>query len=220
MMTIIDRDLLSCEKCGKPFEPRSGSGGSVQRFCCTACRLCFHKERLRYQRTSLYAGQSPEPATQEPPRLFDQAERLIAKLTPDERRRLIVALRDMSPNKVDQPPELSLEPTAPAVPKDEHQGFAEFYRVYPLHVARGAAERAYRRIITKGQATEAELLAGAMRYAAAQDGKDPTYIKHPATWLNGKCWLDGGRARCRPPAQLSRQHPFAGLAVHLDKERA
>jgi hypothetical protein len=138
MMTIIDRDRHSCEKCGKPFEPRSGSGGSAQRFCCTGCRLSFHRERLRAQRTSRYAGQS----------LYEQAERLIPKLTPDERRRLIAALlADVPPTAIEKPPELSLEPTAPAVPKDEHQGFAEFYRVYPLHVARGAAERAYRRII-------------------------------------------------------------------------
>ena len=81
-MTFIDTKPSSCEQCGKPFEPRSGSGGSVQRFCCTRCRLSFHKERLRSQRTCLYAGQS----------LYEQAERLIPELTPDERRRLIAAL--------------------------------------------------------------------------------------------------------------------------------
>jgi hypothetical protein len=210
MMTIIDRDLYSCEKCGKPFEPRSGSGGSAQRFCCTGCRLNFHRERLRAQRTSRYAGQS----------LYEQAERLIPKLTPDERRRLIAALlADVPPIAIEKPPELSLEPTAPAVPKDEHQGFAEFYRVYPLHVARGAAERAYRRIIKNGEATEADLLAGAMRYAASQDGKDPTYIKHPTTWLNGKCWLDEpAPAAARPRSYLHSIR--ARLAVHLDKEGA
>jgi hypothetical protein len=57
-MTIIDVEPRSCEKCGKPFEPRSGSGGSLQRFCCTGCRLGFHKERLRSQRRGLYAGRS------------------------------------------------------------------------------------------------------------------------------------------------------------------
>ena len=115
---------------------------------------------------------------------------------------------------------MSLEPTGPAVPKDQYQGFAEFYRVYPLHVARGAAERAYRQIVTRGEATEADLLAGAMRYAAGQDGKDPTYIKHPATWLNGKCWLDEpAPAAARPRSYLDSIR--AGLAVvHLDKERA
>lgn len=54
----------ACERCGAPFTPRSGSGGSFQRFCCTDCRLSFHKERLRSQRMGLYAGQLPEPATQ------------------------------------------------------------------------------------------------------------------------------------------------------------
>jgi hypothetical protein len=210
MMTIIAPDLRSCEKCRKPFEPRSGSGGSAQRFCGTGCRLSFHRERLRAQRTSLYAGQS----------LYEQAERLIPKLTPDERRRLIAALlADVPPTAIEKPLELSLEPTAPAVPKDEHQGFAEFYRVYPLHVARGAAERAYRRIIKNGEATEADLLAGAMRFAASQDGKDQTYIKHPKTWLNGKCWLDEpAPAAARPRGYLDSIR--AGLAVHPDEEGA
>ena len=220
IMTIIDAELGSCEQCGRSFEPRSGSGGSVQKFCCTDCRLWFHKERLRRQRTGLYAGKLPEPATQEPATVFEHAERLIAKLTPDERRRLIAGLlADVPPNEVEKAPELPLAQTAPAVPKNEHHGFAEFYRVYPLHVARGAAERAYRRIIKKGEATEAELVAGAMRYAAAQDGNDPNYIKHPSTWLNGKCWLDEpAPAAARPRSYLDSIR--AGLAVHLDEEGA
>jgi hypothetical protein len=209
-MTIVGPNLRSCQKCGKVFEPRTRSGGSAQRFCCTAHRLSFHRERLRAQRTSLYAG----------PSLYEQAERLIPKLTPDERRRLTAVLLVDSPRAaIDSPPELLLEPTAPPVPEDEHQGFAEFYRVYPLHVARGAAERAYRRIIKNGEATEADLLAGAMRYAAAQDGKDPNYTKHPATWLNGKCWLDeSAPAAARPRSYLDSIR--AGLAVHLDEEGA
>ena len=88
-MIIIDAEPRSCEKCGNRFEPRSGSGGSVQRFCCTRCRLSFHKERLRSQRIGLYAGQSPQPAT---PTLLEQAERLIASLPLDQRRRLIERL--------------------------------------------------------------------------------------------------------------------------------
>jgi hypothetical protein len=92
MTTIIDTEPRSCEQCGNPFEPRSGSGGSVQRFCCTRCRLSFHKERLRSQRIGLYAGQSPQPATQQPATLLEQAERLIASLPLDQRRRLIERL--------------------------------------------------------------------------------------------------------------------------------
>jgi hypothetical protein len=56
MTTIIDAEPRSCEQCGNPFEPRSGSGGSVQRFCRTDCRLSFHKERLRSERRGAYAG--------------------------------------------------------------------------------------------------------------------------------------------------------------------
>jgi hypothetical protein len=63
----------------------------------------------------------PEPATQEPPTLFEQAERLIAKLTLDERRRLIERLlTDVPSSKVEKTPEVLLELTARTVPKKEH----------------------------------------------------------------------------------------------------
>jgi hypothetical protein len=209
-MNIVDSNLRTCEKCGGQFEPRSGSGGSAQRFCCTSHRLSFHMERLREQRTSLHAGRS----------LYEQAERLIPRLTPAERNRLIAALQAVGPiNKLEKAPEFPLEPVAPTALKDERGGFAEFYRVYPRHVARGAAERAYRRVIKNGEATEADLLAGAMRYAAAQAGKDPTYTKHPTTWLNAKCWLDEpAPAAARPLSYIESIR--AGLAVHLDEEGA
>jgi hypothetical protein len=53
----------ACDRCGKPFMPRTGSGGSAQRFCSTDCRLSFHTERLRSQRATTYAGQTALPAT-------------------------------------------------------------------------------------------------------------------------------------------------------------
>ena len=52
-----------CDRCGKPFMPRTGSGGSAQRFCSADCRLSFHTERLRSQRTTTYAGQTALLAT-------------------------------------------------------------------------------------------------------------------------------------------------------------
>jgi hypothetical protein len=205
-MNIADPTLRSCEQCGGQFEPRSGSGGSAQHFCCAAHRLSFHKERLREQRTSRHAGQSSVPYIREPETWYKQAERLMARLTPEERRRLFASSPDDAPSTaIEHAPELPLEePVPPPVPKDELQSFDEFYRVYPRHVARGAAERAYRRIITNGEATEADLLAGAMRYAAEQDGKDPTYTKHPTTWLNGKC----GSTSPHPP-----QHARAAIST-------
>jgi hypothetical protein len=65
-MTIIDAQVRPCEKCGNQFTPRSGSGGSIQRFCCTGCRIGFHKERLRSQRRGVYAGLTTFPATEQP----------------------------------------------------------------------------------------------------------------------------------------------------------
>jgi hypothetical protein len=35
---------LGCEQCGKPFTPRTGSGGKPQRFCSPECRMAFHAE--------------------------------------------------------------------------------------------------------------------------------------------------------------------------------
>jgi hypothetical protein len=68
--------------------------------------------------------------------------------------------------------------------------FETFYRQYPKHVAKAAALKAYRAVITKGLATPEELLAGAMRYAAERSGQDARFTKHPATWLHGGCWAD------------------------------
>jgi hypothetical protein len=84
-------------------------------------------------------------------------------------------------------------------------------------VAKGAAAKAYRRIIRNREATEAELLAGAMRYAAQRDGDDPQFTKHPATWLNGKCWMDEvSPSRGRPRSYLDTI--AAGLALIPDDE--
>jgi helix-turn-helix protein len=75
-------------------------------------------------------------------------------------------------------------------PDDIESKFEEWWKQYPRRVSKGAALKIYRRIITKGEATPAELLAGAMRYAAERSGQDPKYTKHPATWLHGQCWQD------------------------------
>ena len=68
--------------------------------------------------------------------------------------------------------------------------FEEWYAAFPRHVGRGQADRAYKKARTK---TSAEiLLAAARRYAEQRNGEDPKFTKHPATWLNGECWLDDG----------------------------
>jgi hypothetical protein len=78
----------------------------------------------------------------------------------------------------------------PDADTENDANFEDWYRQYPKKVAKAAALKAYRAVITKKLATPEELLAGAMRYAAERSGQDPKYTKHPSTWLQGGCWAD------------------------------
>ena len=84
--------------------------------------------------------------------------------------------------------------TTPPKAKSSPEGFEEFWSAYPLHKARGSAERAYAKAIAGG-ATQQDLLLGAMRYAAERD-REPDlatrakFTAHAATWLNRGSWAD------------------------------
>jgi hypothetical protein len=52
-----------------------------------------------------------------------------------------------------------------------------------------AARVAFDRALKHG-VDPAALIEGARRYAGERAGQDPTYTKHPATWLRGGCWED------------------------------
>jgi hypothetical protein len=67
-------------------------------------------------------------------------------------------------------------------------GFEEWWAIYPRKIAKGAAEKAYAKAVELSGPVV--LLAGVQRYAAVRANQDPQYTKHPATWLNQKCWLD------------------------------
>lgn len=75
----------------------------------------------------------------------------------------------------------------PVRPSDDPL-FAEWYAAYPVHKARGDAERAWAKALASG-ATPRVLIDAAKRYC-----DDPNVLrgfgKHPATWLNAQCWLD------------------------------
>lgn len=73
--------------------------------------------------------------------------------------------------------------------------FDEWWLNYPLKKSKAGAQKAYERIVRDAKATVAELLTGAMRYAAERSGQDPKYTKHPTTWLNNGCWADEGPPR-------------------------
>jgi hypothetical protein len=69
------------------------------------------------------------------------------------------------------------------------EAFAAFWQAYPRHRAKHAAQKAFAAAIERGVAPEA-LIAGAKCYALERAEEDPTYTKHPATWLNKGCWTD------------------------------
>lgn len=86
---------------------------------------------------------------------------------------------------------------------EEPPDFSAWYAAYPRHEARGAAARAY--AAARQHATAQELLEGAERYATGRKGEDARFTKHPATWLNGKCWLDEASGAPAQAASLSRE---------------
>jgi hypothetical protein len=93
-------------------------------------------------------------------------------------------------------------------PKASETDFDAWYGIYPRHVSRGAAETAYQRIVGSRKASVAELMAGALRYAAEREGQEPRFTKHPATWLNGACWRDE-----QQPQQPGLHHPRSGGGI-------
>lgn len=67
--------------------------------------------------------------------------------------------------------------------------FEEFWKVFPRRIAKFHARTAFDKALKHGSA--ADIVEGAKKYAAwlKQAGWRPQ-PKHPATWLNGGCWLD------------------------------
>lgn len=87
-------------------------------------------------------------------------------------------------------------------PKADEVAFDEWYGLYPRKIAKGTARKAYSAAIGRG-VPHADLVAGVRRHAAACAGKDPKFIPHPATWLNGERWAD------EEPAGPGRPTPSA-----------
>jgi hypothetical protein len=68
--------------------------------------------------------------------------------------------------------------------------FADFWKLYPRRIGKGAAEKAWQKAVKEVPADV--ILAGVQRY---QWPSDPQFTPHPATWLNQKRWLDEAPAR-------------------------
>jgi DNA-binding transcriptional regulator YhcF (GntR family) len=86
--------------------------------------------------------------------------------------------------------------------------FESWWQAYPRKVSKAKAQNLYTGVIRSKKATAPQLLTSAMRYAAERDGEDPTFTKHPTTWLLGGCWTD----EPAPASQHRRKYETASRA--------
>ncbi|CAN7313584.1 hypothetical protein LJR220_001666 [Bradyrhizobium sp. LjRoot220] len=105
--------------------------------------------------------------------------------------------------------------------------FEQWWKQYPRRVARGAAKKAFKRVLAQKIASPDQLLAGVMRYAAERVGEDPQYTAHGASWLNAERWLDEPKPQHRRPMSTADsmvvgmmsgmdEHDARALAAQLD----
>ena len=64
--SLFDDNKPLCDQCGEPFEPRTGNGGKPQRFCNSECRIAFHNEPQRGQRSPTCIAPSLPAPLEEP----------------------------------------------------------------------------------------------------------------------------------------------------------
>ena len=95
--------------------------------------------------------------------------------------------------------------------------FSIFWEIYPRHVAKGAAKKAFIRAV-RG-ATVTEIIAGAKRYAAEQSGKDQTFVAHAATWLNAERWGDDPAPNGGKPIEAKRGNGGNGRGEALPRDQ-
>jgi hypothetical protein len=72
---------------------------------------------------------------------------------------------------------------------DKDLWFSEFWKAYPRKVAKANAEKAFKKKCSS-EADYTAIMRGLQNYVKACKGRDPQYIAHPATWINGERWND------------------------------
>lgn len=81
-------------------------------------------------------------------------------------------------------------------PIAQPDGFAEFWSAYPKKVAKGDAEKAWKKHKPDLDRCLAALDIAKRSLDWTKDGGQ--FIPYPATWLNGKRWEDGGSGAIKP----------------------
>jgi hypothetical protein len=83
-------------------------------------------------------------------------------------------------------------PAGVEIGSDADPDFAAFWDSYPRRVAKGQARKAWKTAIVKRGIDPKTIILGAERYRddRSRMSRPIEYTKHPATWLNGECWLE------------------------------
>jgi hypothetical protein len=140
------------------------------------------------QKTSISAPGKPQ-STNRKPQLSKRKPQPVEETLSKTHRRIIEGESD---SPADRFAKKKTRPTSRPRPKENGGGadaaFERFWAVYPKHVAKDAARRAFAKAIKRVDLET--LIAGAQRYAVARRGQEDRYTKHPGTWLNGGCWED------------------------------
>lgn len=79
--------------------------------------------------------------------------------------------------------------------------FDEFYAQYPRHVAKESARKAWHKLTPSERSLA--LLDVSRRKAGEWSNKEPQYVPHPATYLNGRRWTDETAPATRAGLRLS-----------------
>ena len=98
-----------------------------------------------------------------------------------------------------QPATSNLQPSKRASAAADDAEFETWWKAYPRKTAKGNAKAPYK---TARKKASAEVLLDAVAaYAKSMAGKDPKFIAHASTWLNGERWLDEAPTQTTPAAE-------------------
>ena len=91
--------------------------------------------------------------------------------------------------------------------------FEAFWSAYPRKVGKGQARKAYAKALKI--APHDEIMFGLSQQRASMEAKEPQFIPHASTWLNGERWTDEpelNNSKHSNTDTTSRQIAFAARA--------